>query len=166
MVSQHDSTSVRLVINGEVHTFDVPSTTRLLDLLRQQLGLTAAKEGCGCGECGACTVLLDDRPVNACLISAVDADGGTVTTLEGLDADPVTARLQRALVAAGAVQCGYCTPGFLMATRAFLRHNPDPTDDEIRLAFEGNLCRCSGYVKIKVAIVEAARQLREGGAAR
>ncbi len=156
MTPPPDPRSVRVVVNGREHTLPVTSSTRLLDLLRDDLGLTAAKEGCGCGECGACTVLLDGRPVNACLVPAAEVDGARVTTLEGLDADPVTARLQRAFVAAGAVQCGYCTPGMVMSAAALLRRDPDPGEEDIRQALSANVCRCTGYQQLVRGVRMAA----------
>ncbi len=160
---------ITLRVNGEVHEIEVAPDRMLLELLREDLGLTGTKYGCGTGDCGSCVVEVDGRAVNSCITLAAEVDGCEVVTVEGLAEGNRPDQLdviQKAYIEAGAVQCGYCTPGFLMATRAFLRHNPDPTDEEIRLAFEGNLCRCTGYVKIKEAIVEAARRLREGEAAR
>jgi carbon-monoxide dehydrogenase small subunit len=125
----------------------------LLDFIRDRLHLTGTKEGCGIGECGACTVLLDGKPVTACLVLAVEADGASIETIEGEAADGELSLLQKAFVETGAVQCGFCTPGMIMSARGLLRRNPNPTDDEIVEAMAGNLCRCTGYA----AILEAVR---------
>lgn len=154
-----------LTVNGAVHTLEVPPNQMLLKVLRDDLGLTGTKYGCGTGDCGSCVVEVDGRSVNSCLMLAAEADGCEITTVEGLAAGVLPEQLsviQRAFIDAGAIQCGYCTPGFLMTARAFLRTHPDPSDAEIAETFEGNLCRCTGYVKIKQAIRDAARMLREG----
>jgi aldehyde oxidoreductase len=150
-----DIVTVRLRINGETVRVDVPPRRRLVDLLRSDLGHTATKEGCGCGECGACTVLLDGRPVNSCVVPAVEADGREVVTAEGLGADRLHL-VQRAFVATGAVQCGYCTPGMVLAAAALLERYPDPDEGTIREALAGNVCRCSGYAQIVAAVRMAA----------
>ncbi len=147
--------SARLLVNGE--PVEAPAGRRLLDVLREDLGLTGAKEGCGCGECGACTVWLDGAPVCSCLLPAGEADGRAVTTVEGLPGDDELHVVQRALVAAGAVQCGYCTPGVAMAAAALLRRAPDPDDRTIREALSANLCRCTGYQQVIDAVHLAAR---------
>ena len=131
----------------------------LLEFVRDRLYLTGTKEGCGIGECGACTVLLDGKPVTACLVLAVEADGREVETIEGEAADGELSLLQKAFVETGAVQCGFCTPGMIMSARGLLRRNPHPTDDEIVEAMAGNLCRCTGYE----AILAAVRAAAEGG---
>ena len=155
---------VHFMVNGRRVERETDAGTRLLDLLRDGLGLTGTKEGCGEGECGACTVLLDGRAVNSCLVLAPQADGKEVVTVEGLARGATLHPIQQAFVDEGAVQCGFCTPGFIMAAYALLLRNPDPSDEEIRLALEGNLCRSTGYTKIVQAVRRAARTLREEGA--
>jgi len=132
----------------------------LLDLLRDEIGLTGTKEGCGTGDCGACTVYLEGRPVNSCLILSGELNGTEVTTIEGLKEGNEYHPIQAAFVADGGAQCGYCTPGMLMMAKSFLDENPDPTDEEIRFALSGNLCRCTGYAKIAEAVKDAAAELR------
>jgi len=153
---------IRLTVNGKRFEREVDAETRLLDLLREDLHLTGTKEGCGEGECGACTVLIDGRPVNSCLVLAPQADGADVLTIEGVADGERLHPIQQAFVDAGGVQCGFCTPGFIISTYALLRDTPDPTDDEIRSALEGNLCRCTGYGKIVEAVQLAAARMREG----
>jgi aerobic carbon-monoxide dehydrogenase small subunit len=156
---------ITLTVNGSVHTLEVPPNRMLLAVLREDLDLTGTKYGCGTGDCGSCVVEVDGRSVNSCLMLAAEADGSEITTVEGLAEGVMPGQLdviQQAFIDAGAIQCGYCTPGFLMTARAFLRTHPDPSDEEIAETFEGNLCRCTGYVKIKQAIHDAARTLREG----
>ena len=148
---------VRLRVNGEDRAADVRSQATLVEFLREGLGLTGTKVGCGRGECGACTVLLDGQPVNACLVFAAQCDGREVTTIEGLSANGGLDQLQRAFVEAGAVQCGYCTPGMIMSAHAFLDASPSPGREEIEEALSGNLCRCTGYVKIVDAVEKASR---------
>jgi carbon-monoxide dehydrogenase small subunit len=152
---------IRLTVNGRQHECEVDAQTRLLDLLREDLALTGTKEGCGEGECGACTVLIDGRAVNSCLVLAVQADGKTVLTIEGLACGEALHPIQQAFVEQGGVQCGFCTPGFIMSTYALLQENPSPSDDEILTALEGNLCRCTGYTKIVEAVRAAAERMRE-----
>jgi len=135
---------------------------RLVDLLRDELGLTGTKEGCGEGECGACTVILDGRAVNSCLVLAVQARGKNVLTVEGLAEDGRLSALQRQFVEHIAVQCGFCTPGMLMSAKALLVAHPQPSDDEIRLALAGNLCRCTGYTAIVAAVKAAAAEMAAG----
>jgi len=147
---------IQFTVNGKDVSVDVPAHHRLVDVLRDELGLTGAKEGCGCGECGACSVLLDGSPTCACLTLASEADGRKIVTVEGIGDDQLHA-VQRALAANGAVQCGYCTPGMVLAGAALLDRTPDPTEDEIRAALTGNLCRCSGYQQIVDGIRAAAR---------
>lgn len=157
-----------MTVNGALETARVPAGLTLLEFLRGRLHLTGTKEGCAIGECGACTVLLDGKPVTACLVLAVEADGATVETVEGEAADGELSTLQQAFVEAGAVQCGFCTPGMIMAARGLLRRNPNPTSDEIVEAIAGNLCRCTGYEAIIDAVHRAARReaaARTGGGA-
>ncbi|OPY64731.1 MAG: Nicotinate dehydrogenase small FeS subunit [Syntrophorhabdaceae bacterium PtaU1.Bin034] len=149
-------TAISFVLNGNQHTHMVEATEILVDFIRDSLGLTGTKVGCGIGECGACTVLVDGEPVNACLVLAVTIDGKTLMTVEGL-ADGNGSAIQKAFVEAGAVQCGYCTPGMLLSAKALLDKNPVPTEEEIRKAISGNLCRCTGYEKIIRAVEIAAR---------
>jgi carbon-monoxide dehydrogenase small subunit len=148
---------LRFIVNGEARSLDVPAHATLLVALREQLGLTGAKEGCNEGECGACTVLIDGKAVDSCLVMAHGAAGSEIRTIEGLaGADDTLSALQRTFVEAGGVQCGFCTPGFLMTLTALLEENPDPTENEIRLAVAGNICRCTGYTQIVEAVRSAA----------
>jgi carbon-monoxide dehydrogenase small subunit len=149
---------VTLTVNGEPRQADVPSAVTLVELLREHLGLSGTKVGCGHGECGACTVILDGEPVNSCLVFAAQCNGREVTTIEGLRRDGALDPIQNAFVEAGAVQCGYCTPGMIMSAAALLASNATPTRDEIEEAISGNLCRCTGYVKIVDAVQLAAEQ--------
>ncbi|MFQ5694157.1 MAG: (2Fe-2S)-binding protein [Nitrospinota bacterium] len=153
---------IEITVNGEPCDLSVPVHRTLLHVLRYDLGLTGTKEGCGQHECGACTVLMDDRPVCSCSILAVDADGRRVTTIEGLAADGGLHPLQETFVRCGAIQCGYCTPGQIMSGVALLSEKKRPTDQEIRVWMSGNLCRCTGYQKIREAIHEAAEILSGG----
>ena len=153
--------TVRLTVNGRQEEVTVPSHWRLLDLLREALGLTGAKEGCGVGECGACTVLLDGKTINSCLVLAAQADGCRVETVEGLARDGKLHPLQECLVRHDAVQCGFCTPGILMSAKALLDENPSPSPEDVRQALAGNLCRCTGYVQMVEAVLDAAAVLRE-----
>ncbi len=144
-------------INGKQQTIESPPMSRLLDVLRLELGLTGSKEGCGEGECGSCTVLVDGEAWLSCLVPVCQVAGKEVTTVEGLaDADGRLSSLQQTFVSAGGTQCGICTPGFLLAARALLENNPNPTRLEVREALAGNLCRCTGYSKIVDAVMEAA----------
>jgi carbon-monoxide dehydrogenase small subunit len=147
-----------LKVNGMTYEVDARPTARLLDVLRDQLGLTGTKEGCAEGECGACTVIVDGRAVNACVMLAVQARGREVLTVEGLADDGQLDLLQQKFVEYGAVQCGYCTPGMLMSAKALLMANPVPSDQDIRIALAGNLCRCTGYSAIVAAVKAAAGQ--------
>ena len=150
--------AITVTVNGEDYREEVPATRSLLDFLRDDLALTGTKEGCGEGECGACSVILDGRLVDACLVFAAEADGRRVETIEGLADGGDLHPLQRAFAAAGAAQCGYCTPGMLMACKALLEGNPSPTRDEAAHAIAGNLCRCTGYGTIIQAVMEAAEE--------
>jgi carbon-monoxide dehydrogenase small subunit len=156
--------AIRIQVNGDWKELQVAPQTTLLELLRETLGLTGAKRGCEEGDCGACTVLLDGRPVNACLVLAVRIDGARVTTIEGLGGSERLHPLQQAFVDLAAVQCGFCAPGMLLSAKALLDENPEPTEPEIRQALAGNLCRCTGYAKIVQAVRAAGRRLREQGA--
>ena len=145
-------------VNGEAREIAVAPNRILLDALRNEAGLTGTKKGCDVGECGSCTILMDGRPVNACLVLAMEAEGSEITTVEGLQAgDGTPHTLQECFMQCGAAQCGFCTPGILVAAKALLDENPAPTVDEIRFAIAGNICRCTGYTKIIDAISLAAR---------
>jgi aerobic-type carbon monoxide dehydrogenase small subunit (CoxS/CutS family) len=147
---------VKFTVNGELVSIEVEFHWTLLRLIRDELRLTGTKEGCGEGECGACTVLVDGKAVNACLILAVDIDGKTITTIEGLAKGSELNPLQKAFIEKGAVQCGFCAPGLIMCGKALLDMNPHPSEEDIRFAIAGNLCRCTGYTKIVEAIQAAA----------
>jgi aerobic carbon-monoxide dehydrogenase small subunit len=151
---------IQITLNGKKTDLEVPSHRLLLDLLRDEIGLTGTKEGCGTGDCGACTVLLNGKPVNSCLIFSGELDGADIVTIEGLKIGPEMHPVQRAFVQEGGVQCGYCTSGMLMMSKALLDENPDPSEEDIRFAISGNLCRCTGYAKIVKAVQDAARELR------
>lgn len=148
---------IRLTVNGTECHIIVPSNRLLLDALRDDLNLTGTKRGCDEGVCGACTVLLDGEPINSCLTLAVEVDGRSITTVEGLAQDGQLSPLQAAFIEYGAVQCGFCTAGMLLTATAFLRENPNPNEEGVREALEGNLCRCTGYAKIIQAILAAAK---------
>jgi len=150
-----------LNVNGMEHELDVRPTARLIDVLRLQLGLTGVKEGCSEGECGACTVIVDDKAVNSCLVLAAQVRGKKVLTVEGLAGDDGLDTLQRMFIEHGAVQCGFCTPGMLMSAKALLMADPHPTEEAIRLALAGNLCRCTGYTTIVAAVRAASDQAAE-----
>jgi aerobic-type carbon monoxide dehydrogenase small subunit (CoxS/CutS family) len=149
-----------ITINGREREFDVPPSTLLLNLLRDELGLTGAKYGCGIGECGACTVHVEGEPVLGCMTLAVDCDGKSVETIESLSDGRELHPIQQAYLDEGAVQCGFCTPGFIMTTKALLTENPNPSEAEIRNYLKGNLCRCTGYVNIVQAVQKAARDMQ------
>jgi carbon-monoxide dehydrogenase small subunit len=151
---------IGIALNGKKTHLEVPAHRLLLDLLRDEIGLTGTKEGCGTGDCGACTVLLNGKPVNSCLIFSGELDGADIVTIEGLKIGPELHPVQRAFIQDGGVQCGYCTSGMLMMSKALLDENPDPSEEEIRFALSGNLCRCTGYAKIVKAVQDAARELR------
>ncbi len=150
-----------LTVNGRARTVQAKPNTTLLSVLRDQLDLTGAKCGCGTGDCGACTVLLDGEPVRSCIVPMKKAAGRSVLTIEGLARGTELHPIQRAFVECGAIQCGFCTPGMIMTAKALLDRNPNPTEDEIREAISGNLCRCTGYVRIVEAIRYAADLLRK-----
>ena len=140
------------MVNGQSYRLEVEPRTTLLDVIRYGLGLTGTKAGCEKGECGTCTVIMDNRPVNSCLLLAVEADGAEILTIEGLATGEELHSLQKSFVEMGAIQCGFCTPGMILVAKALLDKNPKPTEREIRQAIEGNLCRCTGYDKIVKAI--------------
>jgi carbon-monoxide dehydrogenase small subunit len=148
--------SINVTVNGKPEYVSVPSHMTLLRMLREKLGLTGTKNGCEAGECGACTVLVDGEPVNSCMMLAVEADNSEITTVEGLASEHGLSPLQQAFVDHNAVQCGFCTPGMLVAAHALLNRNPHPSEEEIREALVGNLCRCTGYVNIIRAIQTSA----------
>jgi len=157
-------TAVRLEVNGIVHTVDAWPMQRLLDVLREDLKLTGVKEGCGEGECGACSVLLDGVLVNSCLVPISQAEGASITTIEGLATNGRPHPIQQAFIEHGGTQCGFCTPGMIMAVVSLLRENPNPSEAEIRNGIAGNLCRCTGYVRILESVVQAAKSMQQGGA--
>jgi len=153
---------ITFTLNGSEVTVEVQSHKRLIDILRDQLNLTGTKEGCGEGECGACTVIIDGRAMNSCLYPAVEVHGHSVTTIEGLvKKDNELSEVPDAFVEKGGIQCGFCSPGMIMSTKALLDRNPDPTEDEIRDALLGNLCRCTGYVQIVESVKQAAKKLKD-----
>ena len=149
---------VNFELNGVEVSFEAPATMTLLDMLRTELGITSVKKGCEQGECGACTVLIDGSPVTSCIVLAPQAEGRRVSTIEGLAENPLMKELREAFMENGAVQCGFCTPGMLLSAYALLRDNRHPTEDEVKTAIEGNICRCTGYVKIIEAILDAAEE--------
>ena len=148
--------NLKLNVNGIKHELEVKDSMRLLDILRDELRLTGTKEGCAVGECGACTVIMNGEAVNSCLILATQANNATIETVENLEQDDVLSKLQNAFVEEGAIQCGFCTPGMLMSAKALLDKTSHPTEDKIKEALEGNLCRCTGYVPILNAVKKAA----------
>jgi len=150
---------IEITVNGRKRRFDVEPNRLLLNLVRDDLHLTGTKYGCGIGECGACTVHLDGEAVLACMVLAVDADGRSVETIEGVADVNKLDPIQEAYIEEGAIQCGFCTPGFVMTTKALLAENPDPSEAEIREYLKGNYCRCTGYVNIVRAVQSAARKL-------
>jgi aerobic carbon-monoxide dehydrogenase small subunit len=154
-------TIIQLTVNGESVEAAVEPNQTLVQFLREDLGLTGVKHGCGLGDCGACTVILNGKPVNSCLVLAVQAAGGEVLTIEGLAENGVLHPIQQAFVDHGAIQCGFCTPGMILSAKALLDATPKPTELEIRTAISGNLCRCTGYQKIVQAIQEAAKAIEE-----
>ena len=137
--------SIKLNVNGEMHTVQIEQDETLLHVLREKLALTGTKEGCGEGDCGACTILVDGKSVNSCIYPAIQADGCEILTVEGVEKSEKLSEIQKACVDHGAVQCGFCSPGMIMATAALLDENPNPTEEEIRRGLSGNICRCTGY---------------------
>ena len=154
---------VQFILNGESESADIAPAARLVDVLRDGFGLTGTKVGCEEGECGACTVVVDGEAVNSCLYLAADAEGKQVVTIEGLERDGLLGEVERVFVESGAVQCGFCTPGMIMRIYAFLQENPDPDKEQIKRSIEGNICRCTGYVKIVDAIRTLAAGRSTGG---
>ncbi len=150
---------ITLNVNGKDYTGEVKPHWTLLQVIRDQLGLTGTKYGCGTGECGACTVVIDGRPMTSCLVLAASAEGKKITTIEAVGKDGLHP-LQQAFIDEGAIQCGYCTPGMILTAKSLLERNPHPTEDEIRRAIDGNLCRCTGYVKIVKAIQSASKKMK------
>jgi len=150
---------IELKVNGEDHSIVIDTREILLDTLRYRLGFLGPKEGCGNGNCGSCTVVLNGVTVNSCLTFTIEADGGEVTTVEGVAVDGKLHPVQQAFIDNAALQCGFCTPGFIISAKALLERNPNPTEEEIRLALSGNLCRCTGYDKIVRAVQAAAQML-------
>ena len=155
---------INFILNGEPRSAEVDPSMRLIDLLRETFRLTSVKEGCGAGECGACTVLLDGDPVCSCLVPAVQARDADILTVDGLSEDGELGVVQRAFLDCDAVQCGFCTPGMVLTAHALLMKNPAPTDAEIRTALAGNICRCTGYMPILKAVRTAAERMARKGA--
>jgi len=153
--------SITITVNGGRERLDVPSNMTLLQLLREKLAFTGTKNGCTAGECGACTILMNGEPVNSCMVLAVEADGAEIVTVEGLADDGQLTPMQEAFAEHNAVQCGFCTPGMLISTHALLKRNPHPTEEEIRLAMVGNLCRCTGYLRIIKAVQTASKRVSQ-----
>jgi aerobic carbon-monoxide dehydrogenase small subunit len=153
---------ITLTVNGQPRTLSVWPMERLLDVIREQLALTGSKEGCGEGECGACSILLDRQLTNSCLIPALQADGSEITTIEGIECGEELAVVQKAFVECGGAQCGICTPGMIMAAVSLLRENPNPSEGEVRSGLAGNLCRCTGYMRIFEAVMSVSQRARVG----
>jgi len=150
---------IKLTINGDPHELFIDTRRSLLDVLRNELNLIGAHRGCDAGDCGACTILVNGLPMTSCLLLAADWDGSEITTVEGILIDGKMHPIQQALVENGGIQCGFCTPGFVMNTMALLEENPQPTETEVRAWLAGNLCRCTGYVKIVEAVMSAAKEI-------
>lgn len=152
---------IQLTVNGKEYSLTIEEDKRLIDVLREDLGLVGVKEGCSEGECGACTVIMDGKTVNSCLVMGFQANGKSIITIEGLEKDGKLDPVQQAFIDVGAVQCGFCIPGMILSARALLDKNPNPTEEEIREGISGNLCRCTGYNKI-VEAVRLARRYENG----
>src|SRR5512140_2276716 len=152
------SHNITITVNREIEQIAVPSNMTLMQAIREPLSLTGTKNGCSAGECGACTVLMNGEPVNSCMVLAVECDGADILTVEGLAHDKQLDPIQEAIIEAGGVQCGFCTPGILISARALLNRNPDPEEQEIAEALVGDLCRCTGYARIIRAVKEAAQR--------
>lgn len=157
-----DKFVITLTVNGVIYSAEIPSNMTLLRLLREKLGLTGTKEGCGAGECGACTVIMNGQTVNSCMVLAVEAMGAVLETVEGQAEGTSLSALQQAFIRNHAVQCGFCTPGMLMSVKHLLDHNPKPSRHEIAEAIEGNFCRCTGYQQIIEAVLDFTGQLQDG----
>ena len=153
MALQH----ITLTVNELAETVDVPQNMTLLQMLREKLSLTGTKNGCAAGECGACTVMMNGEPVNSCMVLAAECDGAVIITVEGLAKNGKLSKVQEAIIKSGGVQCGFCTPGMLISASALLERNPHPSEQEVRAALVGNLCRCTGYFRIVEAVKEAAK---------
>ncbi|BEP27959.1 (2Fe-2S)-binding protein [Helicovermis profundi] len=155
--------NLKINVNKKDYDIEIDDNLRLLDLLREELGLIGTKEGCGEGECGACTVIMDGRAVDSCLVLAAQCEGKSILTIEGMeDIDGNLDPIQTAFLNSGSVQCGFCTPGMVMSSKALLDKNPSPSENEIKEAVSGNLCRCTGYTKILTAIDDAAKEVSKG----
>lgn len=152
---------IAITVNGDLRHATVRPKTTLLDLLRDELGLKGSNKGCGTGDCGACTVIIDGKAVNSCLVLALDAAGKEITTIEGLAPPGDLHPIQKAFIDLGAIQCGFCSPGMIMTAKAFLDRNPEPTEEDCKKAISGNLCRCTGYKKIIEAMQTAAEVMRD-----
>jgi len=150
---------VNFKLNGEKVTIDIPPYTTLADMLRDEMNIHSVKKGCEHGECGACTLLVNGLPMTSCIILAPQVEGKHVTTLEGLEHKAMMIDLRQAYIENGAIQCGFCTPGMLISSYALLRDNPNPSPHEVKLAIEGNICRCTGYTKIIEAVLDAAERI-------
>ena len=151
---------ISFTVNETRHSLEVDDSMRLLDILRDQLGLTGTKEGCGVGECGACTVIMNKEAVCSCMVLACHLQDAEIETIENLEKDGILSDLQQAFLKHGAIQCGFCTPGMLMSSKALLMKNPHPTEDEIKTALEGNLCRCTGYIPIIDAVKSVSEKVK------
>jgi len=151
---------IKVTVNGILYELSVQPWETLLDVIREHLGLTGTKEGCGLGECGACTIIMDGKTVNSCLVLAVEADSRVITTIEGLANGDELHPIQEAFIKCGGLQCGFCTPGMIMSTKALLEQNPSPDEEEIRKAIAGNFCRCTGYTKIIESVKVAAKNMQ------
>jgi len=151
---------IKVTVNGILYELSVQPWETLLDVIREHLGLTGTKEGCGLGECGACTIIMDGKTVNSCLVLAVEADNRVITTIEGLANGDELHPIQEAFIKCGGLQCGFCTPGMIMSTKALLENNPSPDEGEIRKAIAGNFCRCTGYTKIVESVKVAAKNMQ------
>ncbi len=152
---------IKIQINNNNHIFEVNENETLLDTIRDKARLKGTKKGCDNGQCGACTVIMDGKAINSCCVLALQADGKSIYTIEGLSEDANTNHIQEAYVEEGAIQCGFCTPGMIMSTKALLDKEPSPTDEQIKDALSGNICRCTGYTKIEKAVKSASKKIRD-----